>query len=242
MTSGPQGRTPGHRREHVGPVGGTTRLRRSGPAMGRGSFTDRVMARVAEEPTPSPGRVFVRSLRRLAVRDALGALAAAWRLAFEPASPVAASVRASSAALFLSVIIVVGIGGAFVTGGALTLLGPDGEAPQELAPAAAPTEAPAATIQPTPSPTPTPTPSPTPSSSPTPLVTPIVTEQAPSDSEDRAERETPEPDERQEEKEEQRETPEPKEREKDERDEKDEPDERGERDERDEKDEREDDD
>ena len=102
MTSRRQGTAPGPGPEHVGPVGGTTRLRRNGSPMGPGSFTDRVMARVAEEPTPSPSRVFMRSLRRLAVRDALAALAAAWRLAFEPASPVATSARASAAALFLS--------------------------------------------------------------------------------------------------------------------------------------------
>mgnify|MGYP001814281352 CR=1 FL=1 len=228
MTSGRQGRNPGP--GHVGPVGGTTRLRRSGPAMGRGSFTDRVMARVAEEPTPSPGRVFARSLRRFAIRDALGALVAAWRLAFEPASPVATSARASAAALFLSVIIVVGVGGAFVTGGALSLLGPDGAAPQDLAPAAAPTESPAVTIEPTPSPSPTAIA--TPSPSPTPIATPSATERAPTDPGDRTERETPEPEERKQEKKEKRETPEPKERERDERDEKDERDERDEEDER----------
>jgi outer membrane biosynthesis protein TonB len=193
------------------------------------------MARVAEEPTPSPGRVFVRSLRRLAIRDALATLAAAWRLAFEPASPVATSARASAAALFLSVIIVAGLGGAFAIGGALSLLGPDGATPQELAPAAAPTESPAVTIEPTPSPSPTPIA--TPSPSPTPSVTPSATERARTDPEDRTERETPEPEERKQEKKEKRETPEPMER--DERDAKDEKDER---DERDDKDEREEDD
>ena len=190
--------------------------------MARGSFTDRVMARVAEEPTPSPGRVFVRSLGRFAIRDALAALAAAWRLTFEPASPVATSARASAAALFLSVIIVVGVGGAFVAGGALSLLGPDGAAPQGPIPAAAATE----------SPTPTATPSP----SPTPTATPSATQRARTDSEDRTDRETPEPEDRKQEQKEKRETPEPEEQERDERDEKDE------RDERDEKDEREEDD
>ena len=228
MTSGRHGRTPGPVRNHVGPVGGTTQRQRGG-----GSFTDRVMARVAVEPTPAPSRVFVRSLRRLAIRDALAALVAAWRLAFEPASPVTTSARASAAALFLSVIIVVGVGGAFVAGGALSLLGPDGAAPQELAPAAAPVESPAATIGPTPSP------------SPTPIVTRSATERVRTESEDRAQRETPKPQERKQEKREKRETPEPKERkkvERDERDEKDERDEQDERDEKDEKDERDEDD
>jgi outer membrane biosynthesis protein TonB len=177
------------------PVDGATRLRSA-------SFTDRVMARVANEPTPSPGRVFARSLRRLALRDALAALASAWRLAFEPASPVTASARASAAALFLSVVIVVGVGGAFVTSGALAMLGPDVTAPQELGPAAAPTESPVAVIEPTPMPSLAPTPSPTPTATPTP--TPRATPRA------------TEPDERAGEKREKRETPEPKER--DERD------------------------
>lgn len=220
MTSGRHIGVPGPGRERVGPVGGTTRLRRSDSAMGGGSFTDRVMARVAAEPTPSPGRVFVRSLRRLAIRDALSALAVAWRLAFEPATPVATSARASAAALFLSVVVAFGVGGAFVAGGALSLLGPDRAAPQELAPAAAPTEAPAATIQPTPPPSPTP--SPTPSPAPTPLATSSEAEQGQSDPEDRSELETPEPREREQESTEKRETPEPNERERDERDEKDE--------------------
>ena len=192
--------------------------------MDRGAFTDRVMARVAEESTPSPGRVFMRSLGRLAIRDAFAALAAAWRLAFEPASPVATSARAAAAALFLSVIILVGVGGAFVTGGALSLLGPDGAPPEQVAPAAAPTESPAATIAPTPSP------------SPTPVATPSVTERAPTDLEKTTERETPEPDEPRQEKQELRETPEPTEREREERDEKDGRDERDEKDERDEED------
>ena len=229
MTSGRQGMTPGPERERGEPVTGATRLQRGG-----GSFTDRVMARVAVEPTPSPSRAFVRSLRRLAFRDALAALAAAWRLAFEPASPVATSARASAAALFLSVIIVVGLGGAFIAGGALSLLGPDGATPQELAPAAAPTQTPAVTIEPTPSPSPAPITTP----SPTPTATPPAAERAQTEPQDRTERETPEPEERSQEKKERRKTPEPKERERDEPDEKDERDERDEQDERDEKDER----
>ena len=214
MTSGWQPRTPGPGRPPVEPVDPRTRLQRDG------SFTDKVMARVAEEPTPSPGRVFVRSLRRLAVRDALLALAAAWRLAFEPASPVAASARASAAALFLSVVIVVGLGGAFVTGGALSVLGPDGAAPPELAPGAAPTASPAPTIAPTPSPAPTPPPTPVPTA------TPSAREQSQGAREDGTKRATPKPAQTK-----KRETPEPKER--DEKDEKDERDEKDEKDERD---------
>ena len=214
MTMGRQGREPGSVRAGVGPVDGTTRLRRSGSFSDRGSFTERVMARVAEEPTPSPGRVFARSLRRLAVRDAFAALVTAWRLAFEPASPVATSARASAAALFLSVVILFGLGGAFITGGALALMGPDGPAPRELGPAAAPTASPAPAIEPTPSTPPTPSP----------VATPPATEQEPEErpAAKKEKRETPEPKEREQEKKEKRETPEPKERERDERDEEDE--------------------
>jgi hypothetical protein len=224
MTSGDRRRTPGPRDARVGPVDGTTRLQRTGPSWDRGSFTDRVMARVAQEPTPSPGRVFARSLRRLAIRDALAAVASAWRLAFEPATPVATSARASAAALFLGVIVVLGVGGAFLAGGASSLLAPDGTTPQQLAPAAAPTESPAVTPEPTPSPTPTPVA--TPSPSPTPAATPTAAEPLQNDREDRATVKTPEPEERTQEKKERKErkeTPEPKERERDERDEKDEP-------------------
>lgn len=219
MTMRRQPGTPGPDRAPVRPVDGATRLRSA-------SFTDRVMARVAKEPTPSPGRVFVRSLRRLALRDALAALASAWRLAFEPASPVATSARASAAALFLSVVIVIGVGGAFVTSGALAVLGPDGPVPQGLGPAAAPTASPTVAVEPTPSPTPTMSPTPTPSPVPTPVAVAPVVEPDESAGDERAKRETlepretPEPKERAGDKKEKRETPEPKER--DERDEEDE--------------------
>lgn len=174
-----------------------------------GSFTDRVMARVAEEPTPSPGRVFVRSLRRLALRDALAALAAAWRLATEPAAPVTASARASAAAFFLSVVVLVGVGGAFATSGVLGVLGPD-----DPAPIVAPAASPAISAEPTPPP-----PSPTPSPTPTPVVTPPPAEPAQTESRDRVKRATPAPTKRDKDQKSKRETPEPKEREdKDERD------------------------
>jgi hypothetical protein len=214
------------------PVPGPTPPGPSGapfPPRAGGSFTDRVMARVAEEPTPSPGRVFVRSLRRLAVRDAFTALATAWRLATEPAAPVAASARASAAALFLSVVVLIGLGGAFVTSGVLGVLGPDGLPP-------APAATPAVTVAPTASPTPTPAPTPTPTPAPTltPDVTPAVVE--PALTEERFAPETSEPKERQEETTEKRETPEPTERaQKKEKRETPEPKERDERDEKDER-------
>lgn len=171
-----------------------------GPRTGR-SFTDGVMARVAKEPTPSPGRAFIRALRRLALRDALSAVATAWRLAFEPATPVAASARASAAALFLSVVVLVGLGGAFVTSGVISVLGPDDPRLVQPGPAAAPSATP--TAVPTPSPTP----------SPTPLVTPPAVEPAQPQREQRTQRETPAPKEPKTEQKERRETPEPRERE-----------------------------
>ena len=125
----------------------------------------------------------------------------------------------SAAALFLSVVVVVGVGGAFATSGALALFGSDGGAPQQLAPAAAPTEAPTVAIEPIPSPVPTPLAiEPTPSPLPTPVATPFVVERAQSDREEGTKRETPEPKEREQTKKVKRETPEPKERERDERD------------------------
>lgn len=193
------------------------------PPFGGGSFTDRVMARVAAEPTPSPARVFFRSLGHLAMRDALAALVTAWRLAFEPASRVSAGSRASAAALFLSVIVFVGLGGAAVTGGALALLGSDGRAPVQLAPGASPSPrvdiveaSPSMSPQPsrTPLVTPSPAPTPTPTAEPAAEVlseraTPRPTrkpqrdadEAESSEREDREKRETPEPKEREREKE-----------------------------------------
>jgi hypothetical protein len=185
------------------------------PPIDRGSFTDRVMARVAAEPTPSPARVFFRSLGHLAVRDALAALLTAWRLAFEPASPVSVGSRASAAALFLSVVIFVGLGGAAVTSGTLALLRSDGPAPVQLAPGASPLTAPVVVASPSLSPLPSPTPSATPSPSPRPTAepaslrqreratpTPTRKPQGTSDDAkstekaDREKRETPEPEER----------------------------------------------
>ena len=125
-----------------------------------GSFTDRVMSRVAAEPTPSPARVLLRSLRHLALRDALAALLAAWRLTFEPAGSVSPATRASAAGVFLSVILFVGVGSAMVSAGALALLGSDGQ-PQPMVPAASPSAVPVVTLAPSPSPSATPTPSPT---------------------------------------------------------------------------------
>jgi hypothetical protein len=181
-----------------------------------GSFADRVMARVAQEPTPSPGRVFARSLRRLALRDALAALASAWRLAFEPTSAVATSARASAAAFFLGVVLVVGLGSAFAAGGALAFLGSDDPATQHLAPGASPVETPAAVIEPslTPQPSLTPAPSLTPEPTPGPsqVARPSANEQEKASGSDRQKRETPEPKERESDKK-KRETPEPKERE-----------------------------
>jgi hypothetical protein len=184
-----------------------------------GSFADRVMARVAQEPTPSPARVFARSLRRLAIRDALDSLTTAWRLAFEPTSSVATSARASAAALFLGVVLVVGLGGAFAAGGALAFLGSGDPAAQQLAPGASPV----ATVEPTLTPQPTLTPEPTPR--PTQVAKPSGNEQEKASGSDREKRETPEPKERESEKKKKKETPEPKERdEKDEQDEKEEKD------------------
>jgi len=154
MTMRRQGRNSAPGRPAFGPAGETPR-----PQQG-GSFTDRVMARVAEEPTPSPARAFVRSLRRLAIRDAMAALAMAWRLAFEPISPVATSARASAAALLLSVVVVIGVSGAFAASGALAFLGPDATGPSLPAPAASPAER-AVVVDRSPATEPTPAPRPT---------------------------------------------------------------------------------
>ncbi len=158
------------------------------------------MARVAEEPTPSPSRVFARSLRRLAFRDAVAAMAAAWRLAFEPEARVGASTRATAAALFLSVVIMFGVGGAVVLSGAVALVGSDGSPAGPIAPGAVSSTPPVPAVElvPTPSisPTPPPTPVPTPRPQATPRATPALDASSKDGSGDGVERQTPEPQDR----------------------------------------------
>ena len=159
---------------------------RSRPLAG-GSFTDRVMSRVAVEPTPSPGRVLLRSLRHLALRDAFAALMAAWRLAFEPTGSVSPATRASAAGVFLSVVLIVGVGSAMVSAGALAILGSDGQ--QLPVPAASPSTSPSVVPEASPSPSPSVEPSPSPSPSARPTPTPTAKPSA----EDERERSTPKP-------------------------------------------------
>jgi len=166
------------------------------------------MARVAEEPTPSPSRVFARSLRHLALRDAVAAMAAAWRLAFEPEGRVGASTRATAAALFLSVVILFGVGGAVILHGAVALVGSDGSPAGPVAPGAVSSSSPVPAVELAPSPSISPTPPPTAPPTPRPKATPRATPAPATSSEDgsgeRVKRETPEPV--------RRETPEPEDR------------------------------
>jgi outer membrane biosynthesis protein TonB len=187
------------------------------------SFTDRVMARVGDEPTPTPARVLARSLRHLALRDALAALLSAWRLAFEAPESAPRSLRASSAALFLSVIIIVGAGTSLLTSGALTFLGSNGPTPPQLDVGAAPTGPPAIESAPTPEATPAPSvePSPTPQPTVTKEPRPASEDTAPKTRSPSTREGDDERDERDEDDRKKRETPEPRERERedDERDE-----------------------
>ena len=164
-----------------------------GDSRAGGSFTDRVMSRVAAEPTPSPGRVLLRSLRHLALRDAFAALMAAWRLAFEPTGSVSPATRASAAGVFLSVVLIVGVGSAMVSAGALAFLGSDGQ--QLPVPAASPSTSPSVVPEASPSPSVAPSPSPSvePSPSPSPSARPTPTPTAKPSAEDERERSTPKP-------------------------------------------------
>jgi hypothetical protein len=133
------------------------------------SFTDRVMAGVANEPRPTPARVFLRSLRHLALRDALASLHTAWRLALGPGQSMPRAARARSAALLLAVVLVVGVATPAAFTSMRALIGPDGPAAVELD-AGAP-----ASVPPTTPPTPTPSPTLRPTPTPTDFATPPAT-------------------------------------------------------------------
>lgn len=120
-----------------------------------GSFSDRVMARVAREPGPTPARAFVRSVGHLALRDAAAALSTAWRLVFRPSGAVSAPTRARAAALVISVILVVGVGAPLLTSGGLAFLAANGPTSQQLD-AGAPAVTPAADLEARPVPKPSP--------------------------------------------------------------------------------------
>ncbi|MDQ2964319.1 MAG: hypothetical protein M3R57_00495, partial [Chloroflexota bacterium] len=48
--------------------------------LGPDAFADRVMAVVAEEPTPTPTRAFVSAVRERSPREAAAAVSTAWHL------------------------------------------------------------------------------------------------------------------------------------------------------------------
>jgi len=127
-----------------------------------GTFADRVMAQVSQEPKPTPARVFLRSLLGLRLSAAMAALATAWHLAFGRTRTIPSLVRIQSLTLLLVLAVVVGTGGTLATAGALRMI----DRPTD------PTTPPLPTIVVGPSPAPSvpPTPSVSPNPSPTPEV------------------------------------------------------------------------
>jgi uncharacterized membrane protein YgcG len=121
------------------------------------SFTERVMARIEEEPRPSAARAFAVSLARLRLGDASAAVRTAWRLAFERTRPVAPRVRFQSLVLVLPLGLLVSAGGAIAATGALRVLeatrppGERSEAPANVRSSPAPSPHPSsmASLEPT---------------------------------------------------------------------------------------------
>lgn len=137
------------------------------------SFTDRVMAAVADEADPRPVAAVTRAVRDARPAGIIVALQGAWRTAFGSGRPLL--VRAQAASLLLLAALGMGLVGGVVAIGASQLLAPLDDA--SPAPSVQPT-APTATPELTPSPSPSPSVSPSPSPSVGPTASPEPTETA----------------------------------------------------------------
>ncbi len=116
-------------------------------------FIDRVMAQVAQEPRPTPARVFVGSVAHLRFRDAWSALATAGHLAFGRTGHIPALVRAQSLLLVLAFSVVVGSGGTLAAAGAIRVIEDRHETPRVERPVVVPpvsiSPSPVPTLEPT---------------------------------------------------------------------------------------------
>ena len=121
-----------------------------------GTFADRVMAQVSQEPKPTPARVFVRSLLALRPGAAVAALATAWHLAFGHTRAIPSVVRFQSLTLLLVLAVVVGTGGTLATAGALRVIDRPADPTAPPLPVIVVGPSPALNLSPTPSPSPTP--------------------------------------------------------------------------------------
>lgn len=110
-------------------------------------FVDRVMAALHEVPTPTPARAFVGAVAKGTLRDALAALASAWRLAWRPPPWVPLVVRAQALAFLLFFVLATTGAAAGGLVGAARILGPDAWFPPA-------NESPGPTLEPTPALTP----------------------------------------------------------------------------------------
>jgi hypothetical protein len=75
-----------------------------------GEFSDRIMAAIARESTPTPARAFVSAVRARSADDAVSALWVAWHLATVRRWWIAPGVRARSIALVMAVVCALGTG------------------------------------------------------------------------------------------------------------------------------------
>lgn len=111
---------------------------------GHTALLDAVMTQVAAGPRPTPARAFAEAARRGHPRDALAALATAWRLATLRSMRVPVRTRVQAAALAL------GVGGAMAMSGAVALASVANVAQQAVLHFAAPVRTAPASPGPTP--------------------------------------------------------------------------------------------
>ncbi|MFL5679859.1 MAG: hypothetical protein ACJ77B_04595 [Chloroflexota bacterium] len=138
-------------------------------------FTTRVMAAVAQEPTPRPVAAASRAVAAGRPLGFLAALRDSWRVATTGGRP--ALIRAQALAFVLVAFLTVGGVAGFAGAAALRLLDPDDVPPP--APIVAPTPTPPVSPTPTPTPTSTPTSSPTKTAHPTVRPTPTPPRRTP---------------------------------------------------------------
>ena len=136
------------------------------------AFADRVMAALADEPSPVPARAAGRAIRRGSIAALAASIRDAWRVTVRPGFP--AVIRAQALAIVL-VVVALGAGSASAAAGALGLF--DEQAAPSPQPSIETSPAPSVVPSPSPDASPTPVPSATPSEPPE-TETPEATETA----------------------------------------------------------------
>ncbi|MEO6350959.1 MAG: hypothetical protein ABIP53_09945, partial [Candidatus Limnocylindrales bacterium] len=86
------------------------------------AFSDRVMAAVATEPTPTVTGAFRRAVAQLDVRAARSAVATAWHLATFSGAPIRRPLRIRSAVFLAGVMFMLAIGTTLAAAGAAIMV------------------------------------------------------------------------------------------------------------------------